>query len=246
MTELSAVCPFEVSRPIMFNHWDALTLLHWRYEPAEVQRLLPSGLEVETFDDSAWVGLVPFGMRVSFPHLPGSFAFPETNVRTYVRGPNGRTGVWFFSLDADHLASVTVGRVVYGVPYFWSKMFMSQNGNQYDYQSKRRWAQSTPVQSAVSIEVGPEIAGTDLTNLDLFLSARFELFGVRRGSLTYAHAQHPPWVLHRANVISWEDDLVSAFGLPPPRGEPLAHWSPTTSVRIGRPTSLHTDSRESA
>ena len=44
----------------MMHRWDRLTFLHWRYDADVVQRLLPAGLTVETFDGSAWVGLVPF------------------------------------------------------------------------------------------------------------------------------------------------------------------------------------------
>ena len=55
---------------------------------------LPPGLEVETFDGSAWVGLVPFAMRVTLPRsplVPWLSRFPETNVRTYARSADGNT-----------------------------------------------------------------------------------------------------------------------------------------------------------
>ena len=87
----------------MVHWWDELTFIHWRYEPEQVQRLLPEGLEVETMDGSAWVGLVPFFLRVGLPHVrpvPWLSQFAETNVRTYVRSADGRSGVWFFSLEA--------------------------------------------------------------------------------------------------------------------------------------------------
>ena len=54
----------------MVHWWEQLTFIHWRFDPDEVQRLLPPGLTVETFDGSAWVGLVPFYLRVGFPHVP--------------------------------------------------------------------------------------------------------------------------------------------------------------------------------
>src|SRR3989442_1638686 len=80
--------PPPVRRPIMYQHWRRLTFLHWRYPVGTVQRLLPAGLRVHTFDGSAWVGLIPFLMnRVrapGTPSLPWLSRFPETNVRTYV------------------------------------------------------------------------------------------------------------------------------------------------------------------
>ena len=110
-----------------------LTFLHWRYPPETVQALLPDGLEVETFDGVAWVGLIPFLMdRVRprwLPPVPWLSRFPETNVRTYVRGPDGRTGIWFFSLDAARLPAVLAARVGFGLPYYWSEMSVRAMGD---------------------------------------------------------------------------------------------------------------------
>ena len=56
----------------MRQRWDRLTFLHWRFQPADVARLLPDGLEVELFDGAAWVGLVPFYMRVATGRRTGT------------------------------------------------------------------------------------------------------------------------------------------------------------------------------
>ena len=53
-------CPFTIDRPVMRQRWERLTFLHWPFEAADVQRLVPGGLENETFGGAAWVGLVPF------------------------------------------------------------------------------------------------------------------------------------------------------------------------------------------
>src|SRR5215204_1246525 len=90
-------CPTPIRWSIMRMWWDELALLHWSYDPAIIQPLLPRGLTVETFDGRAWVGLVPFVLGVTPPRtrpLPWLGVFPETNVRTYVVGPNGEAGVW--------------------------------------------------------------------------------------------------------------------------------------------------------
>lgn len=96
----------------MLQGWEALTFLHWRVDPAVMARRLPADLQVETCDGSAWVGLVPFIMTVTLPGVPPVpclSRFCETNVRTYVRDRHGRSGVWFFSLDAARLGAVLGG-----------------------------------------------------------------------------------------------------------------------------------------
>jgi uncharacterized protein YqjF (DUF2071 family) len=114
----------------MFQSWRWLTFLHWRYEPGEIRRLLPKGLELDTFDGSAWVALTPFllsGLRPPFvPALPWISHFPEMNVRTYVRGPAGEPGIWFFTLEADRLAAVVGARLGYGLPYRWADMHVKR------------------------------------------------------------------------------------------------------------------------
>ena len=68
---ITAGAPHDIARSVMLQGWHDLTALHWRYEPAEVQALLPEGFVVDTFDGSAWVGLIPFRMRrIRLPGLP--------------------------------------------------------------------------------------------------------------------------------------------------------------------------------
>src|SRR4051812_24890753 len=121
----------------MRHQWQTITFLHWPYPAEEIQRQLPTGLEVETWDGSAWMGLVPFRMVVQPPLGPGSLSFPETNVRTYVVGPDGRPGVWFFSLDAASTTAVTAARATWQLPYHLAGMAVEEGGDCVRYRSRR-------------------------------------------------------------------------------------------------------------
>ena len=89
-------------RPIGFQQWSDLLFIHWRISPLDIQDLLPSRLNVDTYDGSAWVGLVLFHMSGVrpwwFPPVPGISAFHETNLRTYVHLNGSNPGVWFFGV----------------------------------------------------------------------------------------------------------------------------------------------------
>jgi Uncharacterized conserved protein (COG2071)/Phage integrase family len=107
------------------------------------------------------VGVTPFlleDLRTPVgPALPWFTSFPETNVRTYVVGPDGREGLWFFSLDAARLEPVLVARSTYALPYMWSAMTVERDGPVVRYRSRRRWPGPTPAASSVTLEVGDRL-----------------------------------------------------------------------------------------
>lgn len=226
---------------VMVQSWRHLTFLHWRYPAGEIQDLLPPGVTVETHDGTAWVGLVPFlmaGVRApGLPPLPWLSRFPETNVRTYVRGPDGRSGIWFFSLDAARLPAVLAGRVGYGLPYCWSDMgvdlYRDGGGPRLVYRCRRRWPSPAGARCDATIRAGEPLTDADLGPLDHFLTARFRLYSVLAGRLVAANAAHKPWPLRRAQVEHLDQDVVQAAGLRTPDHDPLVHASPGVTVRIG-------------
>jgi uncharacterized protein YqjF (DUF2071 family) len=233
---MQAPAPPRVARPVMHQHWRRLTFLHWRYPAGVVQPLLPAGLTVETFDGTAWVGLVPFLMDAvrapGMPALPWLSRFPETNLRTYVRDGRGRTGIWFFSLDAARLPAVLAARASYRLPYFWSAMSVTEAAARWTYRCHRRWPAPGPRCDA-AVRVGPALTEAERDELAHFLTARHHLFTIIAGRLARAEAEHPPWPLHHAELDRLDQSVLPAAGLPPPDTAPLLHASPGVPVRIG-------------
>ncbi|HEX9065959.1 MAG TPA: DUF2071 domain-containing protein [Streptosporangiaceae bacterium] len=239
MTDRAGACPFTIERPVMRQRWVTLTFLHWAFDPADVQPLLPAGLTADLHDGAAWVGLVPFFMHVATPgrrELPWASRFLETNVRTYVRDAAGRSGIWFLSLDAARLGAVAVARTTYRLPYFWSAMALDRLDNDaIRYRSRRRLPGPRSAVSTVTVRPGSQFRPDELGQRDHFLTARWILFSVTAGRRRLARACHEPWPLHRAEVVALDDHLIEAAGLPAPPGPPLVHYSPGVDVTIGRP-----------
>lgn len=224
-----------VARPVVEMGWRDLTFVHWPFEPERVQRQLPAGLRVDTFDGAAWIGLVPFVMhRVRLPRspsVPWLLTFPETNVRTYVVGPDGRRGVWFFSLDIPRSAGVPLARTAFGIPYCWSAMTVTHEGGRTTYRCRRRWPRSPAARSIVTVEPGEPLRPTEREH---FLTARWALFGMRRGRLVRGDMEHPPWTLHAARILEFDDGLAAAAGFPAPGNGLLVHWTAGVDARGGR------------
>ena len=229
--------PPRVTRPVMYHQWNWISFLHWRYPPSVVQALLPSGLTVERCDGSAWIGLTPFLMErlraPLLPAVPGLSRFPEINVRTYVRDGRGRSGIWFFSLDAARLAAVLAARAGYWLPYFWSDMTVHLAPDRIAYRCRRRLPPPRGARCAADVVLGAPLAEAERDELANFLTARFRLFSVIAGRLVAAEAEHPDWPLRRAELCHLDQNLVQSAGLPAPVGDPLVHASPGVPVRVG-------------
>jgi uncharacterized protein YqjF (DUF2071 family) len=219
----------------MVQQWRDLAYVHWRYPVEEVQALLPSGVEVDVHDGSAWVGLIPFSMRkIGLPRLPAVpylGSFPEVNVRTYVRC-NGKPGVWFFSLDVNRFLPALVARTTYLLPYCWGSARHFRDGDVLKTTVRRRWPSTSSTH--ISILIGDEIK--EPSDTAVFLSARWGLYSKGfRGALRYAPVDHEKWPLYSATLLNIDDSLVTSAGLSAPRGEPHVMFSPGVSVRVGLP-----------
>ena len=206
--------------------WLDLAFIHYRADARKLRPLLPAGLQLQEFDGSAWVGLVPFRMagvmRRPFPDIPHFSSFPELNLRTYVEF-EGKPGVWFFSLDADSWPIVFGGRRIYNLPYFSARMRQHFGEGWYSYSSVRRSggahfkARYRPVGDVFTAATG---------TFEHWATERYCLysFSDRRG-LERVEVHHAPWPLQRAEVVIEQSSILAAAGLVPLADEPVIHFS---------------------
>jgi uncharacterized protein YqjF (DUF2071 family) len=205
--------------PIIRQLWRDVAFVHWRFDVASVQTALPRGLVVDIYDDAAWVSIVCFSTTCQlggFLPLPGPRRYPETNVRTYVRAPDGSTGLYFFSLDVTNRANVASGRAC-ALRYRLADMQVDA-GAVWRYCGVRR---GDPTASYdIAVEPHPEPADGEL---DIFLTARWSAYAPFGGHLTRVDVQHQPWPLRRADVTTLEQTILAAERLPSPTGQAFAH-----------------------
>jgi uncharacterized protein YqjF (DUF2071 family) len=224
--------------PLLTLEWRDLTFLHWPVDAVAAGRLMPPGAVPDLHDGVSYVGLVAFRMyRVGWlglPGLPYLGSFPETNVRLYSVGPDGRRGVVFCSLDAARLLPVLVARAGFRLPYQWSLMRVRQRGDVVSYASRRRWPRPG-ARLRLRIRIGEPLDRPSA--LEQFLTARWGLHAAWYGGRTlYLPNEHPRWALHRAMLVHLEENLIQAVGLPPPESGPVSVlYSTGLPVRMGRP-----------
>jgi uncharacterized protein YqjF (DUF2071 family) len=239
--DLPLVPPRRIHPGTMVQRWDDLAFISWPYATGDVARLLPPGLEVDTFAGAAWVSVVPFRLTVrlpGFPAAPWASRFPEINVRTYVRGPDGRRGIWFLSLDAARLGAVVMARRSYRLPYMWARATIDREGDLVRYTGRRRWPDAGAAWD-LAVDVGGDVSKVD--DLNRFLTARWRLISprpldlpARSISFVATTVDHPRWPIRHARLVEGRETLLAAVGLRGPNEAPVVAYSPGVTVRFSR------------
>jgi hypothetical protein len=226
----------------MAQVWHDLLFAHWPVDAARIRALVPRELSVDTFDGSAWLGVVPFhmsGVRVRLtPSLPRVSAFPELNVRTYVSAGD-KPGVWFFSLDAANSLAVLAARRSYRLPYFHALMSARWTEGWMCYDSFRLGrGHAQPMFRGRFRPSGPVTPATP-GSLDAWLTERYCLYAqMGRGPLLRAEVHHVPWPLQVAEAEIDVNSMADAAGLSLPSPPPVLHFSRRLDVVVWLPRSV--------
>ena len=209
----------------MAQRWHDLLFAHWRVEPGALRAIVPPVFPIDTFDGQAWVGVVPFrmtnvGPRLA-PSLPGVSAFPELNVRTYVRVDN-MPGVYFFSLDAGSAAAVAAARSLLRLPYYTAQMTVEIDAS-IEYRSRRNWGPPATFRARYAPTGAP--SAPKQGSLEYFLTERYCLYATDHFRRPYRlEILHPPWPLQSAQADIAENTMTQWVGIDL-SGPPLLHFS---------------------
>ncbi len=208
---------------MMYQRWEQLLFLHWRCDAAQIAATLPAGLQVDTFDGAAWVGLVPLFMRKVRPRfvppVPALANFLELNLRTYVHDAAGRPGLYFYSLDCDQPLAVEGARRLLGLRYEHARMHAEVDATGGVAFTSRRAGQDP--RDEFRYRLDPDATSlAEPGTLEFFLIERYRLFAERGPRLTTIAVHHAPYRLTRAVVRQWSGEVLAFAGLARPAREP--------------------------
>jgi uncharacterized protein YqjF (DUF2071 family) len=241
MIDIDRIAPTRRPRgmAVMKQRWEELLFLHWEVDPAPLRAMLPEGLELDTFEGRAFVGLVPFtmtGVRPAFvPPFPPLSDFHETNVRTYVHAKGRDPGVWFFSLDAANAVAVKLARAWFKLPYHYATMALSRDPitQRVTFRSERRWPEPIPASARGSYTVTGPIEPARPGTLEHFLAERYVLYAQTAQGLKLGRVHHVQYPLQTATLHEIDESLLRAARIQRPAGPPsLVHYAAWVDVDV--------------
>jgi uncharacterized protein len=224
---------------VMRMRWVDLLFAHWPVPVDALRPLVPGGLEIDTFEGRAYLGIIPFRMEdvaprgLPAPPLAGSFL--EVNVRTYVR-EGDRAGVWFLSLDASSRLAVEGARAGFHLPYYRAAMSLEHDGPAVTFGSMRVDRRGRPAAMTARYEpTGPIERATD-GSLEAWLTDRWRLFAVEpSGRIVRGEIRHAPWPLQPAIAELDGASLAASHGLTLPPVVPHLLYAGRVDVRAWWP-----------
>jgi uncharacterized protein len=225
---------------LMTQSWHDLLFAHWRVDASEMRRAVPAPFDLDLFDGEAWLGVVPFhmtnvGLRAT-PAVPWISAFPELNVRTYVR-VGDRPGVYFFSLDAARWLAVVAARRLLNLPYYAADMTLERQGDGLHYESVRRGRQRAQFDATYE-PLGVPFAAA-VGSIEYFLTERYCLYHHHRQGHPYRlDIHHRPWSLQAARAAIAMNTMAAANHLALAGAPALLHFARRQDVVAWAPTRL--------
>ncbi|MFL5725322.1 MAG: YqjF family protein [Chloroflexota bacterium] len=233
-------------RWILGMRWEQLLFAHWPVPTDALAKRIPAGLELDTMDGAAWIGIVPFRMAnvgLRGLALPGPLGrFGEANVRTYVRPTdprNGQPGVWFLSLDAENPYVVAAGRAVFHVPYLRARIHMDDSADGVSYSLRRTHHGAPPARFRATYRATGTAASASPGSLQEWLTERHAVYAADpRGRLVRGDIRHEPWRLAPAAWHLERETLLAALGIRRPEDEALLYLAEPVDVVAAWPTSL--------
>lgn len=227
---------------VMAQSWHDLLFAHWPVDSATLRRLVPPGLQIDTYEGKAWLGVVPFrmsGVRLrGTPPAPLLSSFPELNVRTYVLA-DGKPGVWFFSLDAGNRVAVAIARAWFHLPYFRARMSCEEKNGWIEYKCGRAHRGAPCGVYNGRYRPAGEVFRGQAGSLEHFLTERYCLYAVdAEGRIIRGEVHHAPWPLQRAEAEIVSNTMPEADGIHFAATKPLLHFAKRLDVVVWRPQRL--------
>jgi uncharacterized protein len=219
----------------MTQIWHELLFAHWPIAPETLHSLIPPALTLDTYEQQAWVGIVPFRMSYvrprGVPPVPGLSAFPELNVRTYVT-VNGVPGIYFFSLDAGNSIAVALARILFHLPYFKASMKCQRLSDSIHYHSHRTHHGAPRADFIATYRpIGPVTHAQPGTLVHWF-TERYCLYTVVNKHVYRGDIHHLPWPLQAAELEITRTTMASSHGIQLPDTVPLLHYAERQEVLI--------------
>jgi hypothetical protein len=204
-----------MSRPFLTAHWRNLCNLTYAVPPERLEPLCPAGVELEVRDGESYVSLVGFDFddtRVFGVPWPGYRAFPELNLRFYVRY-EGERGVVFVREFVPKRLVAWIARTLYDEPYRRAPMASDRRveSDRLTYSLGVTFGGRRHTVRVATANRSPSVPAED-TDAHFFKEHTWGFGTNRRGRTLRYRVEHPRWAVYDLDSVRIDVDYAALYG----------------------------------
>lgn len=207
-----------MSAVFLTAEWRKLAILNYAVEPTALQAFVPSGVELDTWNNTCYVSLVGFlflDTRLKGIPIPFHRNFEEVNLRYYVKRvmPDGsvRRGVSFIRELVPRAAISIVARTIYNEPYETVRMWHTIRQKEHELEIVYGWRKNGEQQ--FSVKASPQAEEMLPDSEPEFITEHY--WGYTRltdGSTSEYPVEHPRWKIYPVQDYSVSVDFEKVYG----------------------------------
>jgi uncharacterized protein YqjF (DUF2071 family) len=202
------------SHPFLTARWHHLVILTFETPEAQLAPLVPAGCELDRWTGRAYVSLVALHMdrvRVARIAVPGLTAFPQVNLRSYVRHANQPAVCFVQELVPSRLLAA-VARWRFGEPFAAGRVELNvadyAGGSTVEY----RFGIDRP-HNRISVRGSLDSAVPSAATFEHWVKERARGCRTGRdGRLRTFDVAHPLWAVHRVESMICDVDFAALYG----------------------------------
>jgi uncharacterized protein YqjF (DUF2071 family) len=198
-----------------YQEWNNVIFLHWSIDPEIVREYVPKEIEIDLYNNEAWISMLAFSMENvrlrNLPSMPCIFDFYELNIRTYVKYKN-KTGVYFLSIEASSKLACFLARSLSELPYRYSSMKRSDDCFESTHSDLKD-------NFKLIYQSGENL--NEKNDFDIWLTERYALFQDGKNGINAFEIHHVEWPLSKVKIDALKIDY--------PRFNGLLHEAPVLS-----------------
>ena len=194
-------------------------MLNYEVEPGLLERCVPPGTTLDSFNGRTYVSLVGFRFcrtkLLGYLPVPFHTDFDEVNLRFYVRrkeGDDDRRGVVFIAEVVPRRAIAATARLAYGENYKFCPMRHRidaeglKRTTEYQWQVGAQWCKLSA--KTVGLPAYPQES-----SLEQFITEHYWGYSTQRtgGSVEY-HVSHVPWRVWTTAEAAFEGEAGELYG----------------------------------
>jgi len=215
--------------------WHDVLFMHWPVPYELLKPYVPDPFTIETYEGQAWITVILFQAKNSrLRGMPTSMSYPsflQINTRTYIQF-DGEPGIYFLSVDVNHLPIVASAKGILKLPYELAEMEIAKNNDHILFKSKRVRSNLSITGITANYQPLTERIANPQGTLAYWLTERYCFWMIKGKRIIKGPLSHLPWELYDVTLDLYMTDIIPFIPTKYLKTNPVVHYGKTVHAYL--------------